>query len=363
MSVLAALRQRLEALVAFDTQNPHGDEAPMVRHLARELQALDADRVSTFAVGRHHAVLAHFGAEPRLLINAHVDTVPANSGYSADPHHLVEREGRLYGLGSADTKGAIAAILEALAARRTRPQPKAVAVLFSGDEERSSSVAGHFIGDGGLKGYERVIVCEPTGCRVGHRHRGIGTFVATATSAGGHSSRADLLEKPIVVLAKVAVALDGVGQRWLGQGPPGFLGLCLNVAAIDGGVAFNVVPTQATLKASFRPGPGIENRVVLAELEAAARAAAGSARLDWQTHHDKPAFATRDLRAFAGELGTRVETPVDLAFWTEAALFSAAGLNAVVFGPGHIEQAHAGDEYIETTQLETAYQVFLEAFS
>jgi len=307
--------------------------------------------------------LAHFGTEPRLLVNAHVDTVPANSGYSADPHRLVERDGRLYGLGSADTKGAIAVILEALAARRALPHPKPVAVLFSGDEERSSSMAAHFIRQGSSKNYDRVIVCEPTGCRVGHRHRGIGSLVATTASAGGHSSRADLLEKPIVVLARVAVALDEVGQRWLGQGPPGFLGLCLNVAAIEGGLAFNVVPARATLKASFRPGPGIENRAVMAELEAAARAAAGPAPLDWQTHHDKPAFATRDLRAFAGDLGARVEAPLDLAFWTEAALFSAAGLDAVVFGPGHIEQAHAGDEYVETAQLETAYQVFLEAFS
>src|SRR5207249_4802463 len=68
-------------------------------------------------VGEHAYVYARFGGErPRLLLNAHVDTVPANSGYSSPPHLLVKRGDRLHGLGTADTKGAIAAILEALAA-------------------------------------------------------------------------------------------------------------------------------------------------------------------------------------------------------------------------------------------------------
>src|SRR5881392_556062 len=98
------LARRLAELVAFDTQNPMGQERPMVDKLAVDLRALGADSVETFAAGEHHAVLARFGARPRLLLNAHVDTVPANAGYSAPPHTLVERDGRLYGLGAADTK-------------------------------------------------------------------------------------------------------------------------------------------------------------------------------------------------------------------------------------------------------------------
>lgn len=62
-------------------------------------------------------------------------------------------------------------------------------------------------------------------------------------------------------------------------------------------------------------------------------------------------------------LGDRVARPLDLAFWTEAALLSEAGIDAVVFGPGHIDQAHAADEYVEETQLETAYQTFLALFA
>ena len=355
------IARRLADLVGFDTQNPTGNERPLVDKLAVDLAALGADSVETFAAGSHHAVLARFGPAPRLLLNAHVDTVPANAGYTSPAHTLIERGGRLHGLGSADTKGAIAAILDAIALRvAAGRRPNGVAVLFSGDEESGSSVARAFLASGRAAGFERAIVCEPTGCRVGHRHRGIATAEVVARSPGGHSSRADELPSPIVTLARVAVALDAFGKSRRTLGPPGFTGLCLNVAAIDGGLAFNVIPTIARLCMSLRPGPGVESEAVLAAAEADARRAAAPDAIEWTVVRAKPAYATRDLAAFAPLLGERVREPIDLAFWTEAALFAAAGIDAVVFGPGDIAQAHAADEFVTLAQLESARDAFLQ---
>jgi acetylornithine deacetylase len=139
--------------------------------------------------------------------------------------------------------------------------------------------------------------------------------------------------------------------------------LCLNVAAIDGGVAFNVIPSRAALRMSLRPAPGAQVEAVLAEAEGEARRAAAPEDVTWEVNHSRPAFATRDLASFAPLLGERVRDPVDLAFWTEAALFAAAGIDAVVFGPGDIAQAHAPDEFVELDQLVEARQAFLEVFS
>jgi acetylornithine deacetylase len=364
MASVDALAQRLAGLVAFDTQNPSGDERPLVDKLGADLAALGADGIETFTEGRHHAVLARFGARPRLLVNAHVDTVPANTGYSAPPHTLVARGSRLHGLGAADTKGAIAAILEALTVARAQGRrPDGVAVLFSGDEEKGGTVIRAMLAAGRLAGVERAIVCEPSGCRVGHRHRGVASARVQAASPGGHSSRADQLPSPIVILSRVAVALDAMAKRHLRQGPPGFQGLCMNVASIGGGLAFNVIPSQATLEFSIRPAPGSEVAPLMAEAEAEARQAAAPDAIGWTVVHGNPSFQTRDLAAFEPLLGERARAPLDLGYWTEAALFAQAGIDAVVFGPGDIAQAHAADEYVERAELETARDAFVRVFS
>jgi acetylornithine deacetylase len=364
MALSDRLHARLAELVAFDTQNPSGDERGMVQRLAAHLTTLGAARVDAFAAGAHHGVYAAFGPSPSLLINAHVDTVPANAGYTSPPHELVARDGRLYGLGAADTKGAIACILEALETCRDAGRAvRDVAVLFSGDEESGGSVMNAFLESDHARGLTHAIVCEPTGCRIGVRHRGIAVAKATARSPGGHSSRADDLPAPVVATARAAVALHAWGRRYRNLGPAGYEGLCVNVAAIDGGLAFNVVPTYAVLTVSLRPWPGADVTALLEEAQAEARAAAAPDPLEWEVPFANPPLATRDVAAFARWLPSLRRGTIDLQFWTEAALLSSAGVDAVVFGPGAIAQAHAPDEYVEIAELVEAHDAFVHVLA
>jgi acetylornithine deacetylase len=358
------LTQRLAELVSFDTQNPTGNERPLVDKLAADLSALGAASVDVADAQGHWYVYARFGdPAPRLILNAHVDTVPANTGYSTPPHQLVRRGDRLFGLGAADTKGAIAAILGALAARGGQPPASPVGVLFSGDEERTGTCMRAFLAGPSARGIERAIVCEPTGCRAGWRHRGIGSARATAAGPGGHSSRVDTTPNPIAILARAAVALDDLGRQRKDTGPPGFEGLCLNIASIDGGIAFNVIPTSGALVVSVRPAPGASTADVLAEVEARVRAATAPHAIGWEVMLSSPSFRTRDLAPFQRLLGQHAAQPIDLAFWTEAALLSERGIDAVVFGPGDIAQAHAADEWVEVAQLEVAEAAFARVLS
>jgi acetylornithine deacetylase len=351
-----ALVDRLAELVSFDTQNPDGEERPLVHRLAGELAALGARTVDEVTVGDHAYVYARFGEEPpRLVVNAHLDTVPANTGWSAPPHLLVQRGDRLHGLGAADTKGAIAAVLEVLSAGKpSRP----VGILFSGDEERGGTCIDAFLASEAAVGLERAIVCEPTGCKVGVRHRGIGAATVSLAGPGGHSSLVDDLVNPMAVLARAAVALDEMGAAHRGKGPAGFPGINLNVAALDGGIAFNVIPTRATLSFSLRPAPGVNIQELFADAEARVRAAIAPHVIEWTLVKASPPFAARDLAGFAPLLGERLREGVDLGFWTEAARFSEHGIDAVVFGPGDIEQAHAADEFVTVASLETARAAF-----
>jgi acetylornithine deacetylase len=305
-------------------------------------------------------VLAIFGT-PRLLVNVHLDTVPVSSGWSADPFVARVENDRVVGLGAADIKGAIAAILCALDDAR----PRAVAILFSGDEEAENRCMRDLIDENvlplGKGGIERAIVCEPTQLRVGTRHRGIVSFDVERVGVGGHSSRADTTAKPIAELARVAVALDDWARANTDVGPTGFAGSCLNLAALDGGVSFNMIPTRAALRGSLRPAPGTDVPKMRAALDAIVARAAPDARIRWGL--DNAPFATRDRERFRDVLAERVDAPTDLGFWTEAALLSAAGVDAVVIGPGNIAQAHAPDEWVAIAELEAAQQMFTEIFA
>ena len=86
------------------------------------------------------------------------------------------------------------------------------------------------------------------------------------------------------------------------------------------------------------------------------RAAVAPAQPIFNAAAANPSFATRDPAAFAALLGGAA--PIDVDFWTEAALLAERGIDAVVFGPGSIEQAHAADEYVEISDLELARQTF-----
>lgn len=350
----------LSELVAFRTDAAAGFERPLADHLAVRLGRLGADEVTVVDVDRAEGkpssyVYARFGA-PRLLVNAHLDTVPPNADWSSDPFVPRIEGGRLYALGAADTKGAAAAILSALEEER----PVDTGVLFSGDEEHTSVAMRGFLESPHARGIERAIVCEPTSLRVGTRHRGIGSFEVEVSGPGGHSSFADHLPSPIAMLSRLAVELDDWARARRGEGPPGFLGMCLNLARMDGGVAFNVIPAQGRLLVSLRPPPGADTGHIRRDLEALiARALpGGSVRFS----RDNAPFQTRDLAAFAPLLGDLVATPLDLGYWTEAALLVEAGIDAVVIGPGDIAQAHGPDEWVSLEQLDAARSLFVRAF-
>ena len=184
-----SLTARLTELVAFDTQNPRVTSAPPWRRWPAQLRDLGAAEVEVRGRGR-----------ARFRLRSVRDGTAAAAGQCARRYcprkrrlyqrrrtGWCERAGRLYGLGAADTKGAIAAIMEAIADANARGKPpRGVAVLFSGDEERRGTCIRQFLAEPRLAGgLERAVVCEPTGCAMGWRHRGIGAAEAVVTVRGG----------------------------------------------------------------------------------------------------------------------------------------------------------------------------------
>jgi acetylornithine deacetylase len=351
----------LAELVAMPTQQAGGDggagdEAKICAHLAPLLHARGADEVIVETTPRTDGstgayVFARWGT-PRRIINAHVDTVPANTGWTRSPWQPHVADGKLYGLGSCDTKAAIAATLVALERRK----PRDFGVLFSGDEEAGSAVMTAFLASPHAREVREAIVCEPTARTCGIAHRGVLAQDATLEGAGGHSSKADSMPRPLAQLARLAVALDDLGRNKLHGGPPGMHGLCMNIAALHGGVAFNVVPQRGRLEWSTRPYPGFDRTAWDRELRE--RVSSIDRGIVITNTIDHPPFLCAHPDALVAVAKPFVRSVGQLDFWTEAALYMEHGIDAIVIGPGDIAQAHAADEFVALADLDWAIELY-----
>ncbi|MEP6343345.1 MAG: M20/M25/M40 family metallo-hydrolase [Maricaulaceae bacterium] len=350
----------LEPLIAMDTRNGTGDEVACVKWLAAVLKAHNPDQLTVQTVARSRGksdsayVLAVWG-HPQILLNVHIDTVPSGEGWTQDPH-LLRQEGDHYiGLGTSDIKGAAACILAALEVTR----PKDVAILFSGDEEHGSEVMPVAIADNQLGNIPHAIVCEPTSCTMGARHRGMLAMRVGFSGPGGHSSLSDVTPAPLQKITRYASAMSDYGDRFKDVGEAVYKGVCLNIGEITGDGAYNVIPTQAAMKFSMRPPPGD----TVARHETAAR------EILAKLYPDASLEIIAALNPFKSKAPERLSriclglSPIDLPYWTEAAMLSEVGVNAVVFGPGNVDQAHKPNEYVEVSQLITAANVYSGALS
>ena len=350
----------LEKLVAFDTRNGTGDELTCLEFLKTSLNNYSPDELILGKVSRSRGkfdsgyVFARWG-EPKVLLNVHIDTVPSGEGWTSDPLKLRRDSDRVIGLGTSDIKGAAACILSALDSHK----PKDVAVLFSGDEEHGSEVMPAIIDRGHYGGAKMAIVCEPTNCEVGRRHRGMLAVSAEFTGRGGHSSLSDITERPLLQAARLATALGEYGDKHIEFGEAPYKGLCLNIGDIENDGAYNVIPTRSKLWVSMRPPPGDNVKFRETAIMQIAGKVTSEAIMDTIVAFEP--FATRDISAFQPIF---TNTPVvDLPYWTEAAMLSEAGVNVVVYGPGDVEQAHKPNEFVSHAHLVTASQAYHRAIS
>ena len=347
-------------MVAFDTRNGTGDEVACVKFLKNVLEGFDPDKVIMETVARSRGksdsafVLAQWGT-PKVLLNVHIDTVPSGEGWQSDPLTLRREGDKIIGLCTSDIKGAAACILGVL----STTAPKDVAILFSGDEEHGSEVMPEVIARGHLAGMTQAIVCEPTSCTVGRRHRGMLALTAEFTGKGGHSSLADITERPLLDAAKLAAAWAEYNDSYKEQGDTAYKGLCLNIGDIENDGSYNVIPTRSKLWASMRPPPGDDVSARLADLLAIANDVTPHAVMDKIVEF--PSFASQDPSAYAAYFGA--DDIVDLPYWTEAAMLSGHGMNVVVYGPGDVAQAHKPNEFVTEAQLEKAARCYSRALS
>jgi acetylornithine deacetylase/succinyl-diaminopimelate desuccinylase-like protein len=344
-------------LVRIDSVNPGliagaAGEAEMARFVADWFERADLEVSVVEPVSGRPSVIGIArgrGGGRALMLNAHLDTVGVETMEA--PFDARIDNGRLYGRGSYDMKGALAAAMLAAADAQERDLRGDVIVAAVADEELGSLGTEAILEDVHA---DAAIVCEPTELRVAVAHRGFAGFQIETRGVAAHGSRPDLGVDAIVRMGHVLVALEELdSQLQAGRRHPLVGAASLHASLIQGGQELSSYPERCLVSGERRTLPGES----LAHVEAQLKAAAGDA--DARVFVSREPFEMDERHALVGTVAAAAQTEgvVGLPFWTDAALIAGAGVPTVLFGPAG-EGAHAAVEWVDVGSLERCREVY-----
>ena len=385
--------QLLRKLVAINSVNPSlvpgaAGEGEMALAIADHLRAIGLDvELQEVAPGRPNVIgtLEGRAPGPSLMFCGHIDTVGVE-GMRA-PFDPVERDGRLYGRGSQDMKGGVAAMVDA--ARVVAQEGLAAGRLIVAcvvDEEYASIGADALVGRWRA---DAAVVTEPTDMQIAVGHKGFAWYEIETGGIAAHGSRPRDGRDAIMRMGRVLHALEQLDRRLQSRPEHPLLGTAsLHASLIDGGRELSSYPDHCTLKLERRTVTGETEAIVLGELESILAGLRDAdpefeatltplfARPSYELapNHALPSSLIRVLTTLSsgersethtlpgaerseavGPTASEASVPPDkqrsdqfvgMSFWTDAAVLGAAGIPSVLFGPGGAG-LHSTEEFVE----------------
>lgn len=353
----------LSRLVAFPSVvgMPNGNIVDWIRQYLQGLGATvtvlpgpEGDRANLFAtIGP--------GDKAGYILSGHMDIVPAReTGWTSDPFTLRREGDKLYGRGTTDMKGFLAATLAAAPALAGANLGRPIHFAFSYDEEAGCRGVPHMLAQ--LKELCApplgAIIGEPSRMQAVRAHKGKAAARVTITGRAGHSSRPELGLNAIHAMADVLSGAVAQSRR-LAEGPfdqtfePPYSSLQAGI--ISGGQALNIIPDRCTLDLEARAIAGVDPGDLLAPIRRQAEAMeAQGFVIEWTPLSAYPSLSLPADAALTGLLEdlTGRTSLAAVSYGTEAGLYQATGVDAIICGPGDIDRAHKPDEFILLAELE-----------
>jgi succinyl-diaminopimelate desuccinylase len=343
-----AARLASRTLELVDIASPSGAEAAIREHLLALVPGTlapehTADEAYLFVSPRRRGV-------PLVVLAGHYDTVPAQGNL---PGSI--RDDCVHGLGASDMKGGLAVALELARDLDPAMLPFDLGLLLFGREELpadANPLPALFAGSRAIHDAELAILLEPTDLRI--QAGCLGNVVARLTFHGrsGHSARPWLADNAIERAARGLLPLLEASPRVAVVEGLEFREV-VSVTRLTAGIADNVIPAEATATVNFRYAPDRDPEDAERHLRSLVPP---GATLDVVSH----ARAGRVVTGSRLVRALRASGDLDLGpkqAWTNVADFTANGIDAVNFGPGHTAYAHREDERVEIAALVEAYQV------
>lgn len=309
--------------------------------------------------GKFNLIASAGSGADGLVLSGHTDTVPFDEHrWSSDPFKLLERDDRLYGLGTADMKSFFALVLEAVRELDLAKLKHPLIILATADEESTMCGAKSLVDTNRRLG-RHAIIGEPTGLRPVRLHKGISMESIRLTGQSGHSSNPALghnaLDGMHRVMGEILKWREELQQKY--HNPLFEVAFpTVNLGHIHGGDNPNRICAQCELHFDIRPLPGMDITGLRGELSQRLNRLMADSQLrlehiplfDGIPAMDTPATsaivqATENMTGYAAEA---------VAFGTEGPYLNQLGMETVILGPGHIDQAHQPDEFLALDQID-----------
>jgi len=363
----------LRDLVAINSVNPTlvpgaPGEAAVADAIASEMRRLGLDvSVEEVVPGRPNVVGVLEGrAKGRsLMFCGHTDTVGVAG--MADPFAPVERNGRLYGRGTQDMKGGVAAMIAAageLAQRGLAAGRVIVAAIV--DEEHSSVGADALVRKWTA---DAAVVTEPTDLEIAIGHKGFAWVEVEVAGKAAHGSRPKDGEDAILRMGRVLAQLELLDRQLQMRPPHPLVGTgSLHASFVSGGHELSSYPDRATLQMERRTLPAEPESSALDEVQAILDGLSRSdATFRATARHlfSRPAYEVAADHALPRTLaaavsnGGRVPKITGASFWTDAAVLGHAGIPSILFGPGGAG-LHSIEEYVNVEDVLTCRAALIE---
>ncbi len=358
----------LSALIAQRSDYPHATEEACCRAAAAILAAAGIpSRIVEAAAGRPnlYAVLEGRDPGPTVILNGHIDVVPADPAqWNHPPFVPVVEHGRLYGRGAADMKGGVASMMQAVLAlqRAGCPFRGRIVLFLNVDEERTNLGMTQFLGEAMTADF--AIIAEPTENAICTGHRGVARYYVRTSGTPEHVASAARPDNAVEKMADAIVALRRYREGLVARPHP-FLGSASGgVTLIHGGLAGNIVPPACQITLDRRLLPGETKGGVLEEIRGFLASAGADCEVETESWLD--ASLTDAEHPMVGRLRHAVaaaggdDRPRPFPATCEAPFFTLhRGIPTAIFGPGSIAQAHVVDEFVRIAELEAHCRILL----
>ncbi|MGQ9646194.1 MAG: M20 family metallopeptidase [Thermodesulfobacteriota bacterium] len=359
-------------LVRIKSVNPPGDELPAAQYVASTLKkaGLDVELVSHSST--RASVLARLRSDrkkPGLLLCGHLDTVPVGSGkWAHDPFQAEMAEGRIWGRGSVDMKGGLAALMaaaKALSEARVKLRGDLVITATAG-EETDSLGATAIAARPDLGPLQAVVIPEPTYNDLYIAEKGALWLELSTQGRTAHGSMPDLGQNAIMMMVALINELKKLAIAF--KEHPLLGGFTQSVNTITGGLKTNVVPDLCTVTVDMRTVPGQDHRAIVRQIEELiadlSRRVHGfeasvrviNDRIPIETSPEDP--VVQSFAEVVAEVTGHRPIPKGVHYYTDAVAFvPALKIPMIICGPGDARLAHQPDESVEASKLIEAAKI------